>query len=193
MSATISTYGQMKIRKMKVEDAQEVALIHTLSWQYAYKGIIPQKFLDEIDIKKREENWVKGMLEDKTLIRLVAEDKKGRLLGFVCGLNNRDKNSKVKGELWAIYVLPVVAQKGVGRQLFTSFKNELVKRGILSMNVWVLEENKSARHFYEAMGGTLDTYSKKIEIGGKQLVEVSYVYKFKRKKGYNEKSKYSKC
>lgn len=176
MDQTLKKQETYNIREMRVEDAKDVALIHTQAWQSAYKGIVPQKFLDEIDLKKRQDNWAKGIENDPTLIRLVATNDYGKVLGFVCGLNNRDKNPNISGELWAIYVNPNSTSNGIGQTLFKGFVEKLVSRDIFSMNVWVLEENIQARQFYEKMGGTLSTHKKNIEIGGKELVEVSYEY-----------------
>lgn len=166
------------VRPMLPTDSKRVAEIHTLSWQFAYKGIVPQDFLDDIDINKRESNWKSGIEKDPSLVRLVAVAN-NKILGFVCGLNNRDKSIEdIDGELWAIYVDPNESNHGVGTILFKSFKDELNQRGIFTMNVWVLEDNLSARSFYEKMGGELSQHVKEIEIGGKKLKEVSYEYFF---------------
>jgi len=42
------------------------------------------------------------------------------------------------------------------------------------MFIWVLEDNHS-RYFYEALGGK-ETNRQPIEIGGKTLVEIAYVW-----------------
>ena len=161
---------------MTVSDAKSVAEIHTLSWQFAYKGIVPQEFLDAIDVKKREENWVRGIIDDPSLIRLVAKDDNQQSLGFICGLNCRDNNPQIDSELWAIYVDPDKIKHGIGKSLFNSFTAVLKNKNFSKMNVWVLEDNKIARNFYEKMGGKLSNHTKNIEIDGKKLIEVSYEY-----------------
>jgi GNAT superfamily N-acetyltransferase len=162
---------------MTIDDAKAVAEIQTASWQFAYKGIVPQDYLDVIDVKKREENWAKGMIEDPTIVRLVACEDNDHAIGFICGLHNRDKDSKIDSELWAIYICPQKIKNGIGEMLFTSFVTELKSKNFSTMKVWVLEENKIGRSFYEKMGGTLSTLQKEIEIGGAKLKEVSYEYK----------------
>lgn len=166
----------IKIEPMTIIDASSVAEIHTKSWQFAYEGIVPQDFLDAIDVKKREENWAKGIADDPSLIRLVAKDNNNSILGFICGLNCRDNNPRIDGELWAVYVNPDKMHEGVGEMLFNSFTAELKDQGFTTMNVWVLEKNKIARGFYEKMGGKLSKNTNEIEIGGKKLTELSYEY-----------------
>lgn len=92
----------IKIESMKIEDARTVAEIHTKAWQFAYKGIIPQDFLDAIDTNQREANWAKGIIDDPSLIRLVAKSDNDSILGFVCGLKCRDNTPQIDSELWAI-------------------------------------------------------------------------------------------
>ena len=157
---------------MKIDDARAVAEIHTKSWQFAYKGIVPQDFLDAIDTNKREEKWAKGFIDNPSLIRLVAKDDNDSILGFVCGLKCRDNNPQIDSELWAIYVNPDKTQYGIGKSLFKSFTDELKNQGFSTMNVWVLEDNKIARSFYEKMGGKLSDHAKEIEIDGKKLIEL---------------------
>lgn len=164
----------MQVRPMTLDDCKEVARIHTESWRYAYKGIVPDEFLDSIDVKKREENWSKGMVAEPEMVRIVAVDPGGRIVGFACGLECRDKDLSVDGELYAIYVSPQRIGAGAGALLFEAYKNKLVRRGMSSMIAWVLEENRLSRDFYERMGGEPGEKRKNIAIGGKSLVEVFY-------------------
>src|SRR5690554_4231755 len=138
-----------KVRPMTIEDAYKVAKIHTESWQVAYKGIIDQSILDSLDIDQKEKAWTEGIKDDPSLIRLVAE-MDGDIKGFAVGLHNRSHPSpNSEGELWAIYIDPNFTFKGLGTTLFVAFQKELLSLGINSMCVWVLEENKNARLFYE--------------------------------------------
>ena len=49
------------IRKASVDDAAEIANVHINSWREAYKGLLPQEFLDErpLNFKNRYELWKK--------------------------------------------------------------------------------------------------------------------------------------
>jgi GNAT superfamily N-acetyltransferase len=165
------------IRKMKVEDALAVAEIHTLSWQFAYKSIVDQKFLDAIDVKKREENWKRGIeTNHPPAIRLVAE-MKGLVVGFACGLENRHttKMPNCDSELWAIYAHPNHLNKGIGKALLNQFKLEMRSAGRNRLCIWALEANLRARAFYEQQGGILSG-AKDVEIGSQSLPEVGYEF-----------------
>ncbi|MFN2594225.1 MAG: GNAT family N-acetyltransferase [Actinomycetota bacterium] len=55
-------------------------------------------------------------------------------------------------ELVTIYLDPSVWGQGIGHALMDVALNDLRERGFASAVLWVLEENKRARQFYEAGG-----------------------------------------
>lgn len=168
----------MLIREMKPEDSGQVAAIHTLAWQHAYRGIIDQDFLDAIDLQKRELNWRKGVeANEPPLVRLVLE-KAGQVVAFVCGLENRSPSQlpRCDSELWAIYVHPSHAGRGVGRALLDEFASNLRNLGKTRFCVWVLKENCGARQFYERQGGVVSQATKESTIGQQKLIELAYEF-----------------
>ena len=46
----------MEIRKATIDDVKAISRIHALSWKSAYKGIVPQAYLDEL----KEDFWVQA-------------------------------------------------------------------------------------------------------------------------------------
>jgi ribosomal protein S18 acetylase RimI-like enzyme len=63
----------------------------------------------------------------------------------------------------------------LGRKLILNAINCLQEKGYKSLSLWVLEENLSARKFYDHLGGALKD-SKVIEIAGNQYNEISYFW-----------------
>jgi ribosomal protein S18 acetylase RimI-like enzyme len=167
----------MLIRKMLPEDAAQVGFIHVKAWQVAYKGILHQSFLDSLDLEKRTEGWRKGMKENPSLVRLVAE-KEGEILGFICGLNNRklDVLPASDCELWAIYVRPGLFRSGIGRQLLAKFKEEMKRADKKRLSLWALKANEPGCRFYESQGGVLSSIEHEIKLGDQTLAEVAYEF-----------------
>jgi len=56
---------------------------------------------------------------------------------------------------------------------------ELSKAGYQDIFLWVLEENKRARNFYERQGFVCANQFLNVNIGGKDLREVQYQYRIK--------------
>jgi GNAT superfamily N-acetyltransferase len=102
----------------------------------------------------------------------VAEDERGKVIGFASGGPERSGNPRYTGELYAIYVLAQYQGQGVGRQLVIPLVHHLLQEGRRAMLLWVLAANP-ARTFYERLGGQA-VYEQSVTIGGMPLLEVAY-------------------
>ena len=160
----------MEIRKATLADARGIARVHVDSWLATYKGIVPDTYLDQLTYDAREQLWDKNLKADNNY---VAEKKDGEIIGFATGgIERTGKYDRLEGELYAIYILPEYKGQGIGSLLMGSLVNDLKEKGINSLLVWVLEDNRS-RGFYEKMGGQA-VARKTIKISGKELIEVAY-------------------
>lgn len=140
----------MAIVKAKVEDANGLADIAVKAWQYAYKGIIDQNYLDNMSIEKAVKSFRETVSnKDNKQIRIVykSEDK---VIGFAFGgLYNNKANLK------GFYILPENHGEGIGKQLFIRFIEEVIKKGVNKMEVGVLSDNKLSKGIYVHFGGKL--------------------------------------
>jgi GNAT superfamily N-acetyltransferase len=162
-----------KIRDAVVDDADAIAKVQVDTWRSAYHNVVPSEVLDSLSYEQRSEYW--GSIisrEDRDRIFLVAEEEANGVVGFcVCGMN-RDEDSEFATELYAIYVLEVHQDHGIGRTLFERCRKWTLDRGMTSMIVWVLRDNPY-RRFYETMGGEVVS-QRMIPIGEAELPEVAY-------------------
>jgi GNAT superfamily N-acetyltransferase len=141
-----------QVRKATVEDASGIAFVHVRSWQVAYRGHMPDEFLDGLDPEKRTSMW-RDWTQDPDKIILVAEDNEGNIVGFSALCSSRDPDANPKtAELVAIYLHPEKWKKGIGRALLTASLDQLRKRNFGQVTLWVLEGNQRARSFYESFG-----------------------------------------
>lgn len=140
-----------EIRPALPADAPGMARVHVLSWQHAYKGLLPQPMLDQLSIETRTKQWAQW-LENGNQLNLVAEADEG-IVGFASGGPLRGDFAGFDAEIAAIYLLPGVQGQGLGRSLFTALQELLAAEGHRRMLVWVLESNAPARAFYERLGG----------------------------------------
>ncbi len=67
--------GLVIIRPARAEDAADLAAVHVQSWQSAYRGLVPQDFLDGLDVGRRTAAWerILGDLDDRRAGAFVAE------------------------------------------------------------------------------------------------------------------------
>jgi len=169
----------IKIRAATPPDAKEIARIHVDTWRAAYKDIVPGEYLANLSYAESQQMWRRIISEgDQAGCVFVAEEG-GTLLGFSSG-RARTRFSQglteYNGVLETLYVLPSRQGEGIGRRLVGAIAGCLAEIGVLSMLLWVLEENKNARRFYESLGGTL-LGEESFELGGAKLSEVAYGWK----------------
>jgi ribosomal protein S18 acetylase RimI-like enzyme len=149
-----------RVRDATREDGEAVAIVHVASWKAAYPGIVPQEVLDALDPAERAALWPHVL--DACDVVLVAEVN-ARVAGFATALRSRDTDApETTAELSALYVDPHKWRSGIGRQLHSHCLARLQEMDFEDATLWVLEENRSGRAFYEALGwrpdGTRDSY-----------------------------------
>lgn len=156
------------LRPVRPADASAVARVYVDTWRDAYRGLIPQTYLDSMSHALHERRWRQAFAAGGW--GFVAELDR-RIVGFASGGRCRSRG-RWSGELFVLYVLPPWQGRGVGRALFDATHYELARRGHSDMLVWVLATNP-ARRFYEHLGGE-PAGENVCEIGGARLRELAY-------------------
>ncbi|MDE2860273.1 MAG: GNAT family N-acetyltransferase [Chloroflexota bacterium] len=165
------------IRAANPADAGSIARVHIDSWRTTYAGVVPAEYLASLSYQRRESGWSKVFTANEPARSIfVAETEGSDVVGFANGGPEREGDSTYRGELYAIYILQEHQNRGLGRHLVSAVTQRLLADGFSSMLVWVLEDNHRARRFYESLGGE-QVGRKSVEIGGADLVEVSYGWK----------------
>lgn len=172
------------IRRAVPQDAEAIAAVHIQTWQVAYRGQLPDHYLNHLslELERRAETWRTEISTPRSPKHEVwVANAEARLHGFVALGPARDLDPNVTGEVYAIYVHPNRWGQGVGRALFTHAASRLASFGYRAAILWVLESNIGAHRFYETAGWAVDGRTK-VETGpdGIELREVSYRTQFRR-------------
>lgn len=164
----------MPIREAGPSDAAAVATVHVRSWRAAYRGIVPDAYLDSLDVEERTEVWRGRLSAPDAPTVLVAEE--GAVVAFACfrPWSGGEKDPSVTAELAALYAVPEVWGRGVGRELLAATVAAMAAAGFRGAGLWVLEANHRARSFYEAAGWRPDGSSVSEETEGRMLTELRY-------------------
>ena len=164
----------LTIRRAVRNDAREIARVQVETWRFAYVGIVPQAFLDALDVHERAAMWEKMLCHDGSYTFIV--ESAGGVLGFISGGALRDSvhvaAQNYDSEIYTLYVAPAAQGRGAGRQLMSALAEHLLENGLRRPVVWALEENPWCA-FYERLGGRR-VAQKTIEIGGKQLSDIAF-------------------
>ncbi|MFG6149241.1 GNAT family N-acetyltransferase [Halobacillus sp. B23F22_1] len=160
------------IRKATAADAKEIAKVSTTSWKSTYENILPDSFLASLDPSDKISKWENFIARDDENFIFVVETNEGKVVGFCHGGLERTGKYPFRGELYAIYFYKEVQRAGLGQKLLGALARKLYSEGMVSMLVWVLEDNPY-RRFYEKRGGAVID-EKTITIDGCELNEVAY-------------------
>ena len=157
-------------------DVRGIAEVHVRSWQAAYRGQVPDSYLEGLSVEKRELMWTE-ILKDQMGGVLVAEDE-AKIVGFSSFGPVRDEgeNRLLTGEIYSIYVLEDFWNLGIGRTLMENSLTALERDGFGSVKVWVLETNQRAISFYEKFGFKTDGLRKTEKLEDFVLREIRYSY-----------------
>lgn len=166
---------RIRIRPMTLADCDRVAEIRVGGWQSAYQGLIPQSYLDSLDVaqdaERRRDYLTRG---DGGGLDLVAE-LKGKVVGWACHGPYRDGEVRTEdAELYALYVDPGRYGDGIGHALLQESVRRCTAAGHARMLLWVLKHNTRARRFYERSGFRPDGAEEPFEVHGVEVPEVRY-------------------
>jgi GNAT superfamily N-acetyltransferase len=166
----------LRIRRATVADARAIAEISVAGWRAAYRGIIPDDFLDGMSIAAREVALETRLQRDQGdgAPAWIAE-RDGVAIGFVSSGPPRDEDVPLPAaEVYAIYILPGDWRRGAGAALLSTAVDHWLARGAATLTLWVLEANSAARAFYEATGWRPDGHRQEIDFGGFARTEIRY-------------------
>ena len=162
----------MFICQPTTENALEISRIYAASWKSAYRGMIPQGYLDQL----REDAWmpVSGQWLSGTEVKALSVWEGKEMLGCSFFGESREASLPAAGEIISLYLKPEAFGKGYGGALFRAVVDSLRDEGYRQAFLWVLEKNVRARAFYEKYGMAPTGKSKSVEIAGEALLHVQY-------------------
>ncbi len=170
------------IRAGSAADAAQVAAVQREGWFAAYQGIIPAEIIDRVttpDHGARVRQTFRTRPWQRMLVA-VAPDQEGPdqegpgqagepaapgIVGYASfgpetdvlsapwphPLTTDGEDGSV-AELYALYVRPAWWSTGTGRALMERVLARTSAAGFLSISLWVLQDNRRARRFYERAG-----------------------------------------
>src|SRR5258706_5602057 len=167
------------IRVAGVADAAAIAAVHVEAWRETYVSIVPVQVLAGLSVDRRMEIW-RRILTNPTAFSSSAvfvAEREGTVVGFGCCGMQRDESLNSEGydgEISSIYVLRAFQRCGLGVALMSATGGELQRRRLQAASLWVLQQNESARRFYEKLGGDIVGDKTDIREDGVVFVEVAY-------------------
>ncbi len=140
----------MIIRKAKSEDARRVAEINVIGWHTAYKGLIPDDFLEKWQVTDRRVERFREKIEDPKNTFLVVEEK-GYVVGYLDGFKNvEEPQIPYEYVVQSLYIDPDFQRHGAGTALLKAFQQSI---GGKPFFLHALKGNEQAMNFYTKLKG----------------------------------------
>jgi GNAT superfamily N-acetyltransferase len=157
-------------------DIEAIASLHTENWRDAYRGTLPDAYLDGPIVHERASLWEARLSSPdahRTLVLLAEQETK--LVGFACVL--LDEEPQWGAFLDNLHVLPNCRGQGLGRQLFgRAAQWVLAMEPGWGMHLWVFEANSGARRLYDRLGGEIvEQHAKKV-VEGIEIPSLRYFW-----------------
>ena len=163
----------IRIRQATKDDAPAVARVRVDCWRTTYRGLIPDAYLDGMDVDASAKLWDRVLSAPPNAASVFVADDAGEVVGFAAGNRLEEPRYALDAELSAVYVRADRQRKGIGRKLVDAVARAQQANGAHGLIVWVIAGNKAGRAFYEGLGGTL-LVEQPFEWDGMPLVEAGY-------------------
>ena len=166
----------MHVRTARPSDAAAMGALVVRAWQRAYRGLMPDEYLDGLTVDDRTDLWTQVLTGEPDPPRavFVAEDDDGRVVGFVAVGGEMDVADAPRGEVYALNVDPGRWGRGVGRTLLAAGCGHLRAVGFATAVLWVHPDNVRACRFYRASGWRADGTERRHDALGVEVPAVRY-------------------
>jgi GNAT superfamily N-acetyltransferase len=161
------------IREAVVDDAIAMGRLHVRAWQHAYRGVMPDEYLDGLQPDERVTMWA-GRIGRADLPPVLVAVADGGVGGFAALGAEEPPTSPSCGELYAINLDPDHWGRGIGRALLHRVTQALIDLGYDEAVLWVVPENARARALYESEGWVADGGRATEEILGVTVTDIRY-------------------
>jgi GNAT superfamily N-acetyltransferase len=163
----------MLIRPAQPNDALAIARVHVRSWQAAYRGLMPDEYLDQLRAEDRAARYELANVDPgKPYTIVVVCD--AAIVGFASTMPARDNDLTGYGELCALYVDPEYLGRGIGVVLVAAARGWLMESGFERAVLWVLAGNTRAERFYRNDGWVADGTRRTDIVWGVTVEELRY-------------------
>jgi ribosomal protein S18 acetylase RimI-like enzyme len=175
-----STLKQISLRRATVDDAAAIAQVRIDSWRATYRGVIPDTYLDQMQVEESVLNW-RIILDSSRMhaasdkVCVIVAECDGEVIGFCSANRLAEPKLGMDAEVTGIYLQAQWQRSGIGRRLLQKVARTCEQQGATGLLLWVLAANDIARHFVEELGA-VKLSEQVFTWDGMDLKEVSYAW-----------------
>jgi len=139
----------IEIRPATAADSAAIAELHQRSWRSAYRGLVPDSYLDGRAGTELAARWSRTFAKDEPRRVIVVAMAPDGIVGFVAAWPSTARMALIDN----LHVAPGQRGGGIGRRLMGRAAAELRGLGFEAAFLEVIEGNHGARGFYRRLGG----------------------------------------
>ncbi|WP_321800203.1 GNAT family N-acetyltransferase [Caballeronia sp. J97] len=164
---------RISLRAARSDETALIASMHARSWVSAYRGILPDTYLDRDLSADRAAYWEARMKDVAAgAASVFIAEHEGAPVGFVCLVEPDEAGNVLVDNLHA---LPGYRGLGAGTVMLAEAARWARARGARQLYLSVLEQNAAAIGFYESRGWKL-AEREADHMAGIDLFSLRYVY-----------------
>lgn len=154
-------------------DQSLIAALHFSSWLSAYRGMLPDSYLDGPLKSELETYWSAALPRAGDTDVILTAECDGSLCGFIAAWNDPERDGMAFID--NLHVDPARRGAGTGRRLMAEAAERLQAKGYSGAYLWVFADNAGARRLYERLGAELRREMDK-PISGHPVMQAEYVW-----------------
>ena len=164
----------LAIRKATSADLGSIAKVHVTSSRDAYFGVVPNDYLNGLNVEKSQDMWKSRMKSIPITLPLRKLPTKHFCILLRWTNGRFARNDGFEFEIFALHVHPDTRRRGIGSTLLhAAFERAEKQCQLNSAIVWTLIDLPLSCRFYEREGGT--AIKKGVwQIGSTSVHEVAY-------------------
>ena len=163
---------EFQIRRATYNDLVSLATIQTHSWKSAFNDILSNNTLNKYTDLDKCVKVLENVYKSNNGYLYIASINEKPCAELFWRIGTEFEQS---AEIVALHSIPESWGCGVGKAIMDKAINDIFDNGLKTVYLWVFEQNKRARRFYEKYGFVADGASH-ISIYDK-AVEVRYILK----------------
>lgn len=113
------------IRAPKLDEAEELADLHSLTWKETYGGVFPPSTWSEDARKQRLGMWHAICSQPRPADRFAVAERDGSLIGFSGSGASTEGSPERQRHLFFIYLLAIEQGSGAGQALLDAVLSDL--------------------------------------------------------------------
>ncbi len=161
-------------REAKLSDVSVIAKLHAKNWQENYRGVFSDTYLDTEVALDRLAVWKRRLTKPPNNQHIILAEEGEELLGFSCAYFN--EHATYGTYLDNLHVSSKAKGKGIGSKLMLQLSEAIISRNYHGLYLWVIDNNASAIHFYNNLGGMPLDKEEANDIGDVIFIKMRYVW-----------------